>query len=349
MLRPPSDTRPKPTASADARPLAPPTPRAWTSALVSFALLGFSANSLLCRGALRPGHIDSASFTLVRIATGAATLGALVFARARRRAGKGPPSAASSGEPHATSVGRQSADPIAAIALFVYAGAFSFAYVRLDAGPGALLLFGSVQLTMIGVARLRGERLEPRALGGWLLATAGLVVLTVGGGVDRVDRFGAPTMILAGAAWGVYSLRGKQATDALRSTATNFAASVPLAVALAVLAALVSTAPVGTNPLHADALGLALASLSGAAASALAYTAWYAALPRLAAMTAAIVQLSVPVLTALLAIALLGETPSLRLAVASACVVGGVAWALRTKLATGERRNRAAASGARPR
>jgi drug/metabolite transporter (DMT)-like permease len=280
-------------------------------ALTTAALVGFAANSLLCRAALGDGSIDAASFTTIRIAAGAITLALL----ARVPLLRGPGSWASAG------------------ALFAYAAAFSFAYLRLTTATGALVLFAMVQATMIGVSVARGDR--PRALEwvGLALAAGGLVALTAPG-LEAPDPLGAGLMATAGIAWGVYSLRAQGAkrrpyddpgahktANPLAVTADNFARSVPLAAVLLAIA-------VPLDGGHATGRGAVLAIASGAIASGIGYSLWYAALPHLAAARAAIVQLSVPVLAAAGGVIALGEVVTLRLAGAAAAILGGVAIAL---------------------
>jgi len=275
----------------------------------ALALLGFAANSLLTRLALRPRLIDAASFMLIRLTAGAITL--VLLARLRRPVAD-----------------LRQGSWASAWLLFAYAAPFSYAYLRIGAGVGALVLFGSVQVTMIGWGLLRGER--PR-FGEWLgLLTAftGLGALTLPGSA-RPDLLAFLLMVLAGTAWGAYSLRGRGSRDPLGATAGNFVRSVPLAL-LPIGAAIVSPS---LMPLHASARGISLAVGSGALASGLAYTFWYAALPGLTALRAALVQLTVPVLAALGAIALLDERPSPRLIGSGLAVLGGVALALLTRAA----------------
>lgn len=268
--------------------------------LATAALVGFAANSLLCRLALGPGLIDAASFTFVRLAAGAAVLLALTA--------RGP-----------VSIVRDAGSWRSAFALFAYAAAFSYAYLRIGAGTGALLLFGAVQATMLGAGLRAGERLRVSGALGLALALLGLVVL-VRPGLAAPDALGAASMAAAGVAWGVYSLRGRTAcAPPLVETTGNFARSVPLAVVLSLPTFAAA---------HASTRGIALAVASGALASGLGYTLWYAALPGLGAMRAAIVQLSVPVLTAAAASILLGEPVTLRLVVASLLILGGIALVL---------------------
>ena len=264
-------------------------------------MLAFAANSLLCRFALRETSIDPASFTLVRIASGAAVLWLLVALR------RGAGSAARSGSWPS------------ALALFAYAAAFSFAYTSLSAGTGALLLFGAVQATMILWGVSRGERLRPAQLGGLTLAMVGLVVL-VFPGLAAPPLIGSLLMLSAGVAWGIYSLRGKAAGDPLSATAGNFLRALPFAVAIS--AALFPWSRV-------DAAGIAYAIASGAVASGVGYAIWYTALPALKGATAATVQLSVPVLTAAGGILLLSEPLTLRFLLASVAVLGGIALVVR--------------------
>jgi len=269
--------------------------RAGTIALTSVAMIAFAANSVLCRVALTRTDIDPAVFTLVRIASGAVTLAAIAaVARRGRKMGGGWP---------------------AAFALFAYAAAFSFAYLSLSAGAGALILFGAVQATMVVTGIVRGEHLAPGQWLGLAVAITGLVAL-VAPGVSAPPLGGAALMAAAGAAWGAYSIMGRRAADPLAATAGNFLRAVPMALALAVVAAGRATPP---------APGILYAVASGAAASGLGYTIWYAALPGLGAAEAASVQLSVPVIAALGGTIFLAETISVRLALAAAAILGGIA------------------------
>ncbi|HEV8268348.1 MAG TPA: DMT family transporter [Thermoanaerobaculia bacterium] len=282
-----------------------------TFLLASAALVGFAANSLLCRLALAPRSIDASSFTLVRLASGALMLAILV--RLARQ--EGPRTVAGSWA--------------GAAALFAYAAGFSFAYLRLGAGTGALVLFGAVQLTMLGWGIFRGERPGPLVFVGTLMALAGLVVLTFPG-LSAPDPLGAALMAGAGVSWGVYSLRGRGGKNPLATTAGNFARSVPMAAALS-LAALAAAAP------HASPRGVALAVASGALASGVGYSLWYAALRDLTATRAAVAQLVVPVLAAFGGVLLLGERFTGRLIGAGTLILAGVALALLRRSATGKR------------
>ena len=268
-----------------------------TAVLTVLAMLAFAANSLLCRLALQSHSMDAGSFTAVRLVSGALVLALGVRLRA--------PSAAAVGS------GRWGS----AAWLFVYAAAFSLSYLQLPAGVGALLLFGAVQATMVGVGLWRGERLVLRQWAGLVLALGGLVVL-LRPGLSAPPWGAAGLMLLAGVAWGAYSLRGKGAKDPVGVTAGNFLRAAPLALLMWGLMA---------GQASVSAAGLAYALCSGALTSGLGYVAWYAALPQLKAGTAASVQLSVPLLAAIGAVLLLGESWTLRLSLAGAAILGGIA------------------------
>ncbi len=270
-------------------------------ALTILAMLAFAGNSLLCRLALAQTGIDAASFTTIRLASGALVLWLLTQ---RRRTIHG-----------------SAGNWWSALALFVYAAAFSFAYVSLPAASGALLLFGSVQVTMIGIGFYKGERLRPPQIAGYALALAGLVGLLLPG-ISAPAPFGAALMLASGIAWGVYSLRGRGAGDPALVTAGNFLRAAPIALVLSAI--MLSQA-------RFDAVGIAYAVASGALTSGLGYIVWYTALPRLSATRAAIVQLSVPVIAALGGVLLLGEAISLRLLLASVAILGGIAIAIRPR------------------
>ncbi len=269
-------------------------------ALAGAALLGFAANSLLCRAALGAGSIDAASFTAIRIASGAAILWLLARREPVRRAGSWP----------------------SAAALVIYAAGFSFAYLRLTTATGALVLFASVQATMIGVGVARGERPSALAWLGFAVAASGLVVLTLPG-LAAPDPGAAALMAMAGASWGLYSLRGRGAAHPLAITADNFLRAVPLAALLLVAIPLAGG--------HVTLRGIALAISSGAIASGIGYSLWYAALPHLPATRAAIVQLAVPVIAAVAGALVLGEPLTAQLGIASAAILGGIAIALVAK------------------
>lgn len=272
-----------------------------TALLIVFAMLAFAGNSLLCRIALRDTSIDAASFTSVRLASGALVLWILLRVRGRR------PLAAGSW-------------PMAAM-LFAYAVCFSFAYRDLTAATGALLLFGAVQLTMTGYGLFKGERLAGLRLVGVLVAVAGLVWLLLPG-LSAPPVIAAGLMLAAGLAWGVYSLLGRGAGDPTAATGGNFIRAVPFAAVLS-LAAATHTSP--------DQTGLLYAVASGAVTSGLGYVLWYAALPALSATSAATIQLCVPAIAALGGAVLLAEPITARLLIASAAILGGIALTIRRK------------------
>jgi drug/metabolite transporter (DMT)-like permease len=265
-----------------------------TALLTAAAMIAFAANSLLCRMALGRDLIDAASFMSVRILSAALTL-ALITATRWRKDELAP-------------------DWRGVAALGGYMITFSFAYVTLSAGTGALLLFGAAQLTMLATAVVRGERFTAIAWLGVAIAFGGLVYL-VAPGVTAPSPLGATLMTGAGVAWGVYSLVGRSATQPVKATAKNFFYTVPLGVLVSALSFADS---------HVTGVGVALALASGALASGIGYVLWYAALPRLKAGHAATVQLSVPVIAAVGGVLLLSEPASLRLAVATVLTLGGI-------------------------
>ena len=267
--------------------------------LTLLVLLAFAGNSVFCRLALKATRIDPASFTSIRLVSGALVLWLLV--RLTRRGARGDGNWGS------------------ALALFVYAAALSYAYIDLPTGLGALLLFAAVQVTMIGYALVHGERLQ---FGQWLgfgLAIAGLVGLLLPG-LAAPSLFGSLLMLGSGVAWGVYSLRGKGAGDPTRVTAGNFLRAVPITLGLSLLT-------IGQGNL--DTTGVTYAVLSGAVTSGLGYSLWYMVLPSLRATTAASVQLSVPVIAALGGVAFVGEPLTLRLVLAAVAILGGIALVIR--------------------
>lgn len=262
--------------------------------LTALALAGFAANSLLTRGALGGGHLDPMTFMIVRLVSGAIVLGVLVWLRSAVRTGGG--------------------SWLMAAALAGYALAFTLAYTRIAAGAGALLLFAAVHLTMFVSGMVRGERPSARALAGTAVAVVGLLVLTMPGW-QAPDLVGALLMVAAGACWGVYSLAGRGGTDPLATTADNFVRATVLAVPVAWF---MLDAPVVTGT------GVMLAVVSGAIASGLAYAIWYSVLPHLASWRAALLQLAVPVLTAIAAVFVLSEPLTSRVIVAVVLVISGI-------------------------
>jgi len=269
--------------------------------LTLLAMLAFAGNSLLCRAAFRSSQIDAASFTSVRIVAGALALWLIVRVR---DGGQRPAGSWAS-----------------ALALFAYAAAFSFAYLSLSAATGALLLFGAVQATMIGVGLWRGEGLRGWQILGLACALGGLIGLLLPG-LSAPPLHGCALMLAAGVAWGVYSLRGKGAGDPLRVTAGNFLRAV-------VFAAMLSAAMLPWASRRSAGVGYAIAS--GAVTSGVGYAIWYTALPGLKATSAATVQLSVPVIAAVGGIVLLGEPPTLRLVLAALFILGGIAMVIKPR------------------
>ena len=282
-------------------------------------MIAFASNSLLCRAALRDTEIDAASFTFIRIFSGAVALWLIVRSRSivaavydRRNN--------SSGAHRAPLQGTWAS----AFALFAYAAAFSFAYVDLSAGTGALLLFGAVQATMIVWGFHKGERLDVLQIIGFAVAMFGLIVL-VSPGLTAPPLIGSMLMLAAGLAWGVYSVRGKVrgasrtggglASDATAATTGNFLRAVPFAAAVSVIT---------IRQMRLDSSGVTYAIISGAITSGLGYVIWYRVLPRIKASSAAVVQLSAPVIAATGGILLLDEPITLRYAIASIAVLGGI-------------------------
>lgn len=287
-------------------------PLAATVALTALALLAFAANSLLCRAALVQSSIDPATFTALRLASGAAALAAWVLLRGRGGLGDG--------------------DWPSALALFAYAIAFSWAYLSLGAGTGALVLFAAVQGTMLFAGWQAGERLRGVGWFGLALALTGLVVL-LAPGASAPQPLPALAMAGAGMAWGVYSLRVRRSGDPVAATAGNFLRSMPLALVALAIAIMAGAAPASPGDWEARGVGLAVAS--GMLASGLGYVIWYAVLPSLQRLTAATLQLAVPVIAALAGAAWLAEMPDWRLGLASVLVLVGLGLVIRRRQAPG--------------
>jgi drug/metabolite transporter (DMT)-like permease len=270
--------------------------RVQTLLLTTVAMTAFAGNSLLCRAALRDTDIDAATFTSVRLVSGALMLWLLVSLRGNRA----PLKQGSWGS---------------ALALFAYAAAFSYAYGGLSAAMGALLLFGAVQATMISIGIVRGNRPHWAQWAGFVVAFSGLVGLLLPG-LTAPPLFSSLLMISAGIAWGIYSLRAKGAGEPTAVTTGNFIRSVPMALALSLV--MMAGARI-------DMAGMGYAIASGAIASGMGYAIWYMALPLLQATTAATVQLSVPVIAAIGGVLLLTEPLTVRLVVAGVAILGGIA------------------------
>ena len=267
--------------------------------LTLLVLLAFAGNSILCRLALRATSIDPATFTSVRLLSGALVLWVLVSTFRRNVRGKG--------------------NWGSALALLAYAAALSYAYIDLPTGLGALLLFAAVQVTMIGHALTHGERLQVVQWLGLGLAIAGLVGLLLPG-LTAPPLIGSVLMLASGVAWGVYSLRGKGAGDPTRVTAGNFMRAVPIALLLSLLT---------LGQMQWDATGVLYAVISGGITSGLGYSLWYMVLPHLRSTTAASLQLSVPVIASLGGVLFVGEALTLRLVLAAIAILGGIALVIR--------------------
>jgi len=259
-------------------------------------MVAFAANSILCRLALGDSTIDAASFTTIRLVSGAVMLLVVSRLASRNRA-------IDSG-----------GNWLSAAMLFAYAAAFSFAYISLAAGTGALILFGAVQATMILVALRSGERPHRLEWLGLLMALAGLVYLVLPG-LSAPSPAGSALMAVAGIAWGVYSLRGRGVDDPTRATTANFIRAVPFALIVSAIA---------LRGISVSPRGALLAILSGAVTSGLGYVLWYMAVRGLTATRAAIVQLSVPVIAAAGGVVFLAEDVSPRLVVSTVMILGGV-------------------------
>ncbi|MGD9628889.1 MAG: DMT family transporter [Pyrinomonadaceae bacterium] len=267
-----------------------------TFILTAFALTAFAFNSILCRMALGPGEIDAAGFTVIRLLSGTVTLAALILASGKTR---NPAKSGSWGS---------------GFFLFAYAACFSFAYLGLSTATGALVLFGSVQLTMVGVSLAKGARPRPIEWTGLVVALGGLVYLVLPG-LSAPPLKNALLMAAAGIAWGVYTLRGKGSADPLAETAGNFVRSVPMAAVLGLLF---------LANFHISARGVLFAVLSGAVASGVGYSVWYSALKYHTPTRAAVLQLSVPVIAAIGGVVFLSESASMRLFIAGALILGGI-------------------------
>ena len=266
-----------------------------TILLTALAMTAFAANSVFCRMALGQEMIDAASFTLIRLASGAAMLWLMVWVKNRT-------TAVTHGDWYSASM------------LFLYAMTFSFAYLTLTTGTGALILFGAVQLTMIFSGIRVGERPPPGAWFGIALAMGGFVYL-VSPGLTAPSPLGAALMTVAGIAWGLYSIKGRKATDAAATTMGNFMRAVPFALVVSLVFLMkFDLSPEGVVP----------AVLSGAIASGIGYVIWYAALPGLLSIHAATVQLSVPVIAAVGGVLFLSETVALRLLISAIAILSGI-------------------------
>ena len=276
-----------------------------TALLTSLALVAFAANSILCRLALGTEAIDAAGFTVIRLVTGALVLLLILGIHAKRARGTSTASA---------SAAENKGSWFSAVMLFVYATTFSFAYVSMDTGAGALILFGAVQLTMIAMSLIRGHRLFWVEWVGVLLAFGGFVYLVLPG-LGTPSLVGFILMSLSGVAWGFYTLKGQGSKDPLRDTTFNFVRTLPLAAVL--LLAMMSQ-------LGLSVQGVVLAMLSGGIASGVGYTIWYSALRGLSSTQAAVLQLLVPVIAAVGGVIFMGEAITSRLMLSGMMILGGI-------------------------
>lgn len=279
--------------------------------LTTLTMIAFAANSILNRLAVDSGAIDPASFAIVRVLSGSVVLVALVLMRGRRVPLRTPRRLIGAGS------------------LALYMIGFSWGYLTLEAGLGALFLFGVVQLSIFAMAAIGGTPPLPRQLAGAAVAFAGLTWVLWPTGPVVVDYMGLFLMLLAGIGWAVYTLEGRRETDALAGTAANFCVALPL-VAVAALAMPVATVM--------TAQGLFLAVMSGAVTSGMGYALWYSLVPKYTPSLVAIIQLAVPVIALIAGIIMLGEQASLRLVLGAALVLGGIAFAVGRKRATGGKR-----------
>ena len=261
---------------------------------IIIAMTAFAANSVLCRLALKGGHIDPVSFSNIRLISGAVILLPFLLKKG--------------------TFANFNRNVINGFLLMIYAVFFSVAYIHLDTGTGALVLFGVVQLTMIVYGLLRGETFTALRGAGLVLAFSGMVLLLLPG-ASAPPLSSAVMMAVSGLAWAAYSIRGRTTTAPARTTAINFLLAVPFS--------LMMTHFIGEAP-QADMTGVVLATASGVLASAGAYVLWYALLPRMESVTASTVQLSVPCLAMLGGVMFLGESLTWRMVASMAAVLAGI-------------------------
>jgi len=267
-----------------------------TILFTGFTLIAFAANSVLCRLALGEKTIDASSFTVIRLLSGAIVL--LIILKMNRIKNSSP----------------IKGNWFASLMLFLYAVTFSFAYITLDTGTGAIILFGSVQITMILLSLISGNRLLITEWIGVSIAFIGFIYL-VSPGVTSPSIMGFSFMTVAGIAWGIYTLKGRDSLNPLMDTANNFFRTIPFVMFLAVIA---------IQSTYYTTEGILLAALSGGIASGIGYTIWYVALGGLSAIQAAVVQLLVPVIAALGGVIFLSEKITLRLTLSGIMILGGI-------------------------
>ena len=273
-----------------------------TASATALALLAFAGNALLCRMALGEGLIDAASFTTIRVISGAVMLLIIMLPRWRSQR-------------------RAPTNWWTVTMLYTYMVFFSFGYVSLDAGTGAVIGFAAVQLTMFAAALRRGERFSLAAWCGLATAAAGVIYLLLPG-ISTPDPVGALWMTIAGIGWGVYSIIGSAGHDSGEATANNFIGAIPLAIAVQLFF---------LDNSNLTNAGVTLAIISGAITSGLGYILWYTAIRELRVSTAATVQLSVPIIIAAGGALLLDEAITLRLLIAAIVTLGGIAIVLRAR------------------
>lgn len=275
---------------------------------ISLALIAFAANSVLCRMALGSDSIDPVSFTSIRLIGGAIAL-TVIYLFTKEPKQKKEASC------------NCYIDWYTGIALYIYAFAFSLAYISLSSGTGALILFGSVQITMLIAATKRGEKMRFYQWIGFLIAVAGIVYL-VSPGISAPDIYGASLMIVSGIAWGVYSIAGKSVTNPISATKGNFIKASIIAIPVSMIA---------LKSYQATPLGLSLALISGVITSGLGYVIWYKVVPLITTTQAAVLQLLVPLLAAIGGVLFIAEDFTLRLAISSLLILGGVILSVLTK------------------
>lgn len=264
--------------------------------LITIALLAFAGNSVLCRLALGDQVVDAASFTSIRLLSGAIFLCALVRFKEKK------------------SVSMKGGSWLSAISLFLYAATFSYAYISLDTGTGALILFGFVQLTMIAYTFMQGKRLAIVEWFGLFIAFSGLLVLLLPG-ASAPSLTGFILMAISGVAWGIYTIKGKGSETPLLDTATNFLKTLPFIILLTLITFYNS---------ELSTRGIILAATSGAITSGLGYAIWYAVLKNITVIQAAISQLLVPIIASIAGVLFTNETITTKLLIASLLILGGI-------------------------
>ena len=275
-----------------------------TFVLTSLALIAFAANSVLCRLALGESSIDASSFTIIRLLSGAAALFVIISIKNRLNKNN-------------ESIKKTKGNWRGSLMLFVYALSFSFAYISLDTATGALILFGAVQITMIVINTIKGNRLHFTEWLGVALAFAGFVYLMLPG-INTPSTFGFALMTISGIAWGLYTLNGRGSENPLSDTAHNFIKTIPLLVIIGLVQIFIMKSTHLTNT------GVMLAILSGAIASGVGYSIWYSVLPHLSVVLSAVLQLLVPVIAALGGVLLVNEVITPRLTNSALMILGGI-------------------------